>query len=384
MSWTKEKPMGEMPMKVLLIEDNPGDARLLDEVFSESAMDIATVTHVETMGEAEKHMSEHATDLIVLDLGLPDAQGLEAVQRTHAAAPVVPLVVLTGLDNEAVGVQALQAGAHEFLVKGQIEPRGILRALYLAIEREGLQRDLTRQQHELERSNADLEQFAYAASHDLNAPLRAIAHLVEWIEEDVRSTASPDTIDNLKLLERRVTRLRRLVNGMLAYARIGRIDAEVEDVDIAEVVNHVTCLLEFSSGLIVSCEGEMFPIRTYRSPIHMVLKNLITNALQHHDRAEGHIAVSMRMLDGMAEIRVSDDGPGIPARYRERIFVIFQTLVRNDDSESNGIGLAMVKKQVIENGGDIWIEGDPLERGATFVFTWKLAGPEPAAREVRQ
>ena len=79
------------------------------------------------------------------------------------------------------------------------------------------------------------------------------------------------------------------------------------------------------------------------------------------------------MADGMAEIRVSDDGPGIPLRYRDRIFVIFQTLARHDDNESNGIGLAMVKKQVIENGGDIWVEGDPLARGATFVFTWKLA-----------
>ncbi len=106
-----------------------------------------------------------------------------------------------------------------------------------------------------------------------------------------------------------------------------------------------------------------------------MLKNLISNALQHHDRAEGRVRVSLRQRDDMAEIRVSDDGPGIEARFHEEIFVIFRTLKSRDETELSGLGLSMVKKQVAENGGRIWVESAPPARGTTFAFTWKLATP---------
>jgi diguanylate cyclase (GGDEF)-like protein/PAS domain S-box-containing protein len=122
--------------RLLLVEDNPGDARLLREMFNEQGGSRSTeVTHVERMSEAEKHLAEHAVDIVLLDLGLPDAEGLGAVRRALAAAPRVPLVVLTGLDDESLGVQALQEGAQDYLIKGQIETRGLLRALRYAIER---------------------------------------------------------------------------------------------------------------------------------------------------------------------------------------------------------------------------------------------------------
>jgi PAS domain S-box-containing protein len=231
------------------------------------------------------------------------------------------------------------------------------------------------QQRELERSNADLAEFAYAASHDLKAPLRAISHLAQWIDEEVRATASSDTIENLNLLHGRVARLQMLLDGLLAYSRIGRIDSAVENVDIAEVVRDVTAMLELPPGFAVVCEGKMSAVRTHRTPIQMVFKNLISNGLQHHDRAEGRITVSMRLLDRMAEFRISDDGPGIPKQFHDRIFVIFQTLTSRDDRESSGIGLAIVKKKVENNGGQIRVESDPPARGTTFVFTWGLIAP---------
>src|SRR5580704_12319338 len=127
---------------VLLIEDNLGDAHLLREMFNEQGSHDTELVHVECMSEAEKHLAERAVDIILLDLGLPDAQGLEAVRRAHAAAPRVPMVVLTGLDDELLAAQALQEGAQDYLVKGQIvssssqiETRGLLRALGYAIER---------------------------------------------------------------------------------------------------------------------------------------------------------------------------------------------------------------------------------------------------------
>ena len=127
---------------LLLIEDNPGDARLLREMMKEHESFGAELTHVEHMSAAEKHLAENVVDMILLDLGLPDAQGLAAVRRAHAAAPRVPLVVLTGLDDESLAAHALQEGAQDYLIKGQIETRGLLRALRYAVERKAMEEAL--------------------------------------------------------------------------------------------------------------------------------------------------------------------------------------------------------------------------------------------------
>ena len=126
---------------VLLVEDNPGDARLLREIFNEPTSPASTLIHVESMSEAEKHLAEHEVDVVLLDLALPDAQGLGALRRARTAAPRVPVVVLTGMDDEALAAQALQEGAQDYLVKGRIvggsevETRGLFRALRYAVER---------------------------------------------------------------------------------------------------------------------------------------------------------------------------------------------------------------------------------------------------------
>ena len=135
-----------MPKKsikmLLLVEDNLGDARLLREMLNEQGMQQAKLTHVECLSDAQKHLAEYAVDLILLDLGLPDAHGLGAVRQAHAVAPRVPLVVLTSLDDEALAAQALQEGAQDYLIKGQIDARGLLRSLRYAIERKSMEEAL--------------------------------------------------------------------------------------------------------------------------------------------------------------------------------------------------------------------------------------------------
>ena len=124
---------------LLLVEDNPGDARLLREMFNEQGLHNIDLTHVACMGEAEEHLGRSTFDIILLDLGLPDEQGLGAVRRAHVAAPRVPLVVLTGSDDESMATQALQEGAQDYLIKGQIDGRSLLRALRYAVERKTLE-----------------------------------------------------------------------------------------------------------------------------------------------------------------------------------------------------------------------------------------------------
>jgi diguanylate cyclase (GGDEF)-like protein/PAS domain S-box-containing protein len=135
---------------VLLIEDNAGDARLLREMFNEQVSHKTRTTHVECMADAETFLASNSVDVIVLDLGLRDVQGLDAVRRTHAAAPNVPLVVLTGLDDAQIATQALQEGAQDYLIKGQIETRGLLRALRYAIERSAMDEALFIEQERAE------------------------------------------------------------------------------------------------------------------------------------------------------------------------------------------------------------------------------------------
>jgi PAS domain S-box-containing protein len=124
---------------LLLIEDNPSDTRLLREMFNEPEAPDTDLTYVERMSEAETHLAEHPVDMILLDLGLPDAQGLEAVRRARKAAPHIPLVVLTGLDDDTLAAQVLQEGAQDYLIKGQVDSRGLLRALRYAVERKTME-----------------------------------------------------------------------------------------------------------------------------------------------------------------------------------------------------------------------------------------------------
>lgn len=134
--------MSNLIKRLLLIEDNAGDARLLREIFNEQGSRATELTHVSSMGEAEAQLSESSFDIILVDLGLPDANGLEAVRRAHAAAPRTPLVVLTGMDDETLALQSLLDGAQDYLIKGQIESRGLLRGLRHAIERKVMEEAL--------------------------------------------------------------------------------------------------------------------------------------------------------------------------------------------------------------------------------------------------
>jgi diguanylate cyclase (GGDEF)-like protein len=144
------------PRTLLLVEDNAGDARLLQEMLNEQGPHNTTLLRATSLSEAEAHLADGAVDIILLDLGLPDAQGLEAVRRARDAAPQVPLVVLTGLDDEALAAQALQQGAQDYIIKGQIDPRALLRALRYAVERKSLE----------EKAREMALQITHTANHD--------------------------------------------------------------------------------------------------------------------------------------------------------------------------------------------------------------------------
>ncbi len=230
---------------------------------------------------------------------------------------------------------------------------------------------LAQQTQNLLRSNEELEQFAYVASHDLKAPLRGIENLVGWIEEDLESSLTGDTRANMDLLKSRVRRLEGLLDDLLAYSRAGRGETASELIDTKELVDELTLLVSPPQGFSIVGSEALPTIQTDRVPLTQVVLNLIGNAIKHHDRPEnGHVWIEALTLPHSIKFTVTDDGPGIPERFRERVFGMFQTLKPRDEVEGSGMGLAIVRKLVDYQGGKIWLTEGRAGQGLSVHFIW--------------
>jgi len=232
---------------------------------------------------------------------------------------------------------------------------------------------------DLERTNSELDNFANVASHDLKAPLRAISCLSEWIEEDLPGDLPESVGKHLVSLRAKTARMGRLLNDLLAYSRASREEVQWSTVDLKTLGRDVWNLAGFPQGMEFTIEGDDASIETARVPLEQVLGNLFSNAVKHHDRPDGRIELRITRRAGYVELRVEDDGPGIPAEHRARVFEVFRTLKRRDDVEASGIGLALVKKHCEGLGGTVEIESAAGGRGCVFVVHWPDARPGAVA-----
>ncbi|MFH7242618.1 MAG: PAS domain S-box protein [Spirulina sp.] len=223
----------------------------------------------------------------------------------------------------------------------------------------------------LERRNSELDQFAYVTSHDLKAPLRAISNLADWIGEDLAGQIPAENQRQLALLKSRVQRMEALINGLLEYARIGRRERQITQVNVAQLLHSVIDSLAPPPGFQVQVADAMPTIPTHQTALGQVFANLISNALKHHHQDQGRVTIHCRSQGDVLEFCVSDDGPGIAPQYHEKIFTIFQTLKARDDFESTGVGLSVVKKIVESENGRVWLES-AVGEGSRFYFTWPM------------
>ncbi|MEM9428356.1 MAG: ATP-binding protein [Pseudomonadota bacterium] len=222
----------------------------------------------------------------------------------------------------------------------------------------------------LERSNTELDRFAYAASHDLKAPLRVIANAALWLQEDLGPDLDADSRENLDLMRQRIQRMERLLDDLLAYSKVGRADVSQDIVNGDTLLADTLELLEVPDGFRVVRSGAFARLSIARMPLQTVLLNLLSNAIKHHDRSVGWISVDVEILDESYLLSVADDGPGIPKDYHERVFQIFETLRPRDQVEGSGMGLALVKKTVELVGGAIEIVSGADTRGTTVRVLW--------------
>jgi PAS domain S-box-containing protein len=229
---------------------------------------------------------------------------------------------------------------------------------------------------EVSRSNTDLEQFAFVASHDLKAPLRAIDSLASWLQEDLEPVLTAESRRHLGLLRQRSGRMERLLEDLLAYSRAGRTAADLVSVDVGRLVADIAELLNPPPGFVIQLQPPAPVFTTAATPLRQVLTNLIANAIKHHDQPKGVIQVAVRDQGEFYEFSVADDGPGILPEFHERIFGMFQTLRPRDEVEGSGIGLALVKRIVTRYGGGVTVECRQ-PRGSRFRFRWPKEIPPP-------
>ena len=252
-----------------------------------------------------------------------------------------------------------------------------------AIQLANLNNSLNISNQLLLRSNRELDQFAYITSHDLKAPLRAIANLSEWIEDDFGPLLNDETRSNMKLLRSRVTRMQSLLNSLLEYSRAGRHSAPVTVVDVHSLLTEILQTLDPPNTFTTVIVAPMPTMLTRRQPLQQVFTHLIDNAIRHHPTKMGIINVSVADLGDRYEFAISDNGDGIDAQFQERIYTIFQTLKARDLQENMGAGLAIIKKIVTAEGGIIRLEST-VGNGATFWFTWLKQSPNaPTPSDVK-
>lgn len=368
-------------LRALLIEDNPGDARLIREMLRETGGHGASVAleHVDRLERGLQRLSEGGIDAVLLDLSLPDSQGLETFARVRAHTPALPVVVLSGQDDESVAVRAVQEGAQDYLVKGQVSGNVILRSLLYAVERTRLEEARRDLEHQRDR-------FFSSISHDLRTPIAAIkASLGVVLSNEPKGMPEP-LHRMLANADQAADELQRLVDDLLQIARLqaGRVDLWLMDGDLRDVVRRYTeqaepLMAARHQKLELRLPPDPVPVRMDAERLGRALTNLVGNA-QKYGRENGHVWVSVEVHDDEARVVVADDGPGIDPAEHERIF---QPYYRTPQGEAggqpgSGLGLAIARSLVELHGGRLWVENAP-GAGARFSLALPLAGRAAAA-----
>jgi signal transduction histidine kinase len=314
----------DTPIRALLVEDNPGDARLIREMLRDAGAGHAAVELAHTvrlaLGLAE--LTNQVTDVVLLDLTLPDSHGFDTFTTVHAHAPDVAVVVLSGLDDGTLAVRAVQEGAQDYLVKGQVDGGAILRSMRYAIERQRLEaarRDLERQRDE----------FFSSVSHDLRTPVAAIKAAIGVVLANMPPDMPPPLQRLLGNIDLAADELPSLIEDLLEMARLqsGRVELWRSSVDLRDVIARAGRAIEpliqaRGQRLLFSPPAEPVIASVDAERLGRVLRNLLGNA-HKYGRENRTILVAVERHATEVRISVTDDGPGIPPDDQERIFERF-------------------------------------------------------------
>lgn len=355
-------------MKLLFLEDNPGDVRLILLMLQEAPSKRFEIHHVKRLSEALPRLQEESFDAILSDLGLPDSQGLDTLIALREQAPFLPIVVLTGNDDEAMGVAAVQAGAQDYLVKGNITTDLLVKSLNFAVERKRGEQTILE-----ERNRAAF--FKDLLVHDINNINHGLLfHLKRLLKDDSLGDKQKEGVSTCLSL---VEKIAQLITNVHLLSEIDKGDLNLEAVDFKSVLN--ACVEKVKQMFIQSKEVEIHQ-HLPEEPIFIrgnylldtVVTNILINAVKYNRQPVATIWVEVHATEDGRYFKVEfkDNGIGIPDSAKSAMFRKSERF-NGDTSSGLGIGLTLVKKVVEGYGGKIWLEdrvkGD-FTQGSNFVL----------------
>jgi signal transduction histidine kinase len=380
---TEALPTSATKLRALLLEDNPLDAALVVRALFKGGFEVAADV-VQDEAAFTKALRTHPPEVVLADYNLPSWKGMEAIKLLRAEGSDIPIIVVSGALGDVAAVECIRQGATDYVLKDGLTrlPEVVRRALREKKERNlrrQAEQDLARKVDELARSNADLEQFAYVASHDLQEPLRMVTAYTQLLAERYAGKLDANADKYIGYASEGAQRMQVLIQDLLAFSRVGRNGFTHGNVDCNSVLEEVLTSLAPAMqecGAVVTHDA-LPSVWADRTQVAQIFQNLIGNAIKFRGQAPPVIAVRAEPADPCWRFSVSDNGIGIAPEYAETIFVVFQRLHARTEYPGNGIGLAICKKIIEHNGGRIWVEPQ-AGSGSSFKFTLPGHGPDPA------
>ena len=401
--------MDKDPIELLIVEDNEDDLFNFKRALRKEEPNRFAISIAGTMAEALEQTRKKDFDVAVLDLSLPDSRGLNSFRRLYEAAPDLPVVVLTGNEDEDQALNALGKGAQDYMVKGQVDGHSVVRSIRYAIERhhrrqleqsnaalteevterKRMQKELELLTTKLQRSNRELQQFASVASHDLQEPLRKIIVFGGRLEEKAGSELGEQAHNYLERMTKAAERMQSLIHDLLAFSRVTSRSEPFQAVDFGEitreVINDLEVLIERVGGIVDV--GTLPTIEADPFQVRQLMQNLIANALKFHRKdVPSQVRIRSQAIESNGagdvpayRISLEDNGIGFEEKYIDRIFLPFQRLDGSGEYEGLGMGLAICHRIIERHGGSIEVRSTPGV-GTTFLMTLPAAQPNDNLR----
>jgi signal transduction histidine kinase len=375
-------------LRVLLVEDSDADSELILLELKRAGFHVVS-EWAKSAEQFQKILDKFVPDIVLADYNLGQWSGMEALELVRAKGLDVPLILVSGALGEINAVECIKQGATDYVLKDSLTrlPISIRRAMAeqkLRLERKQAEHVLALKMEELARSNRDLEQFAYVASHDLQEPLRMVAMYTQLLAERYRGKLDGQADKYIHYAVDGALRMQTLVQDLLAFSRAGRAETKMTQVNCSllmkQVLKNLEAAIRESKAEIV--QGNLPSVLANATQLQQVFQNLVGNAIKFRGRETPKISISARHASGEWLFEVSDNGIGIAPEHTDRIFVIFQRLHTREEYPGNGIGLSICKKIIERHSGRIWVTAND-HGGATFHFTlplteeWKEAQHSP-------